>query len=235
MCAAYYAGALVGFALKFPSLPTSIFWLPNATMFAVFLLAPPRHWWLYALAALPAHLAAQMQHGAPHAVDAPAVPVEPGRRRAGCVRHAPLRAGEPPSPGVRNVAVFLACAVAAPGVVSFVDAAIVTGSGWANDYWLVWHTRFRSNVLTNLLWVPVVVIAATARRSPGCAPPRRAGTPRRPRSGCALAVVAIGVFGVAGSTAMTPLLYAPLPLFLWAAARFETGGVSAALLMFCAS
>ena len=62
--------------------------------------------------------------------------------------------GEPPVPSVRNAAVFLACAVAAPGLVSFVDAAIVTASGWANDYWLVWNTRFRSNVLTNLIWVP---------------------------------------------------------------------------------
>ena len=91
--------------------------------------------------------------------------------------------GEPPLPSIRNVVVFLACAVAAPGIVSFADAAIVTASGWANDYWPVWHTRFRSNVLTNLIWVPVVVIARGAG-SPGCAPRRRAGTWRRQRSRC---------------------------------------------------
>jgi two-component system nitrate/nitrite sensor histidine kinase NarX len=107
----------------------------------------------------------------------------------------------------------------------------MTASGWANDYWLVWHTRFRSNVLTNLIWVPAVVIAATG----GLAWIRRA--PPRVYAEAAvlglwLAMVAVGVFGVAGSTAMTPLLYAPLPLFLWAAARFEIGGVSAALLLF---
>src|ERR1043165_5119959 len=67
VCAVYYAGAQVGFHLKFPSIPTSIFWLPNATMFAVFLLAPTRRWWLYALAALPAHVAAQLVRDVPPA------------------------------------------------------------------------------------------------------------------------------------------------------------------------
>ena len=232
MCAAYYAGARVGFALTFRSLPTSIFWLPNATMFAVFLVAPPRQWWLYALAALPAHVAAQT-------ADAPTLSMIllfPSNLSDGALAAFAMRrfaTGEPPLPGIRNVVVFLVCAVAAPGIVSFADAAIVTASGWANDYWLVWHTRFRSNVLTNLVWVPVVVIAA--KRGLAWL---RAASPRRYAEaaalGLSLAVVAICVFGVAGSTAMTPLLYAPLPLFLWAAARFEAGGVSAALLMFSA-
>ena len=71
--------------------------------------------------------------------------------------------------------------------------------------------------------------AASARLAThrSAAPVRRGGRARGVARG-----VAIGVFGVAGSTAMTPLLYAPLPLFLWAAARFETGGVGAALLLF---
>ena len=114
---------------------------------------------------------------------------------------------------MRNVVVFLVCAVAAPAIVSFVDAAIVTGSGWANDYWLVWHTRFRSNVLTNLIWVPVVVIAAKR----GLAWLRATSLRRYAEAAVlalSLAAIAIGVFGVAGPTAMTPLLYAPLPLFL---------------------
>jgi PAS domain S-box-containing protein len=231
VCAAYYAGAQAGFALTFRSLPTSIFWLPNATMFAVFMLAPPRHWWVYALAALPAHVAVQMQHGAPLLSVILLFPSNLGDGALAAWGMRRFVAGEPPAPGIRNAIVFLTCAVAAPGVVSFVDAAVVTASGWASDYWLVWHTRFRSNLLTNLLWVPVVVIAA--RR--GLAWLRTASPRRYVEAGAlalSLAAIALGVFGVAGSTAMTPLLYAPLPLFVWAAARFETGGVSAALLLF---
>ena len=217
--------------MTFPSLPTSIFWLPNATMFAVFLLAPPRHWWVYALAVLPAHLAAQVQRDVPTLSMILLFPSNLGDGALAAFAMRRFTTGDAPSPSVRNAGVFLACAVAAPGIVSFVDAAIVTGSGWANDYWLVWHTRFRSNVLTNLVWVPVVVISA--RRGLAWL---RTASPRQYAEAAALAlslaVVALGVFGVAGSTAMTPLLYAPLPLFLWAAARFETGGVSAALVMF---
>ena len=53
----YYAGAQIGFHFRVASIPTSIFWLPNATMFAVFLLAPVSRWWIYALAVLPVHVA----------------------------------------------------------------------------------------------------------------------------------------------------------------------------------
>src|SRR5262245_52566492 len=57
---AYYVGAQIGFAFTLGTIPTSIFWLPNSIMFAVLLLAPPRRWWVYVLAALPAHLAVQL-------------------------------------------------------------------------------------------------------------------------------------------------------------------------------
>jgi PAS domain S-box-containing protein len=229
--AVYYAGAAVGFRLTSPSLPTSIFWLPNATMFAVFLLARPAHWWLYALAALPAHVSVQLQNGAPMLSVILLFPSNLGDGALAALAVRRFTRGRPLLLRARDVAVFLACAVIAPSLVSFVDAAIVTASGWASDYWLVWQTRFRSNVLTNFIWVPAVVIAATR----GLAWLRSA-EPRRFAEaavlGVSLAAVAVLVFGVPGSTAMTPLLYAPLPLFLWAAARFETGGISTALLMF---
>src|SRR4029079_5032789 len=61
----YYAGAQVGFHFRVGAIPTSIFWLPNATMFAVFLLAPVSRWWIYALAVLPAHIAVQVPHDVP--------------------------------------------------------------------------------------------------------------------------------------------------------------------------
>ena len=60
---AYYVGAEIGFGFRIGAAPTSIFWLPNATMFAVFLLVPPRRWWIYILAAAPAHLAVQLDNG----------------------------------------------------------------------------------------------------------------------------------------------------------------------------
>ena len=152
---------------KVASIPTSIFWLPNATMFAVFLLAPVSRWWIYALAVLPAHVAVQMPHHVPPAAFVAALPQQPRRRRARARLPYAASRGAHAVRGFRSVAVFLLFAVAAPLVVSFADAAAVTLTGWAPDFRLIWHTRFRSNVLTNLIWVPAVVIGATARRAPG--------------------------------------------------------------------
>src|SRR2546428_6440 len=59
VCAAYYVGANIGFILRFPSATPSVMWPPNAILTATLLLTPPRRWWVYLLAALPAHLVAE--------------------------------------------------------------------------------------------------------------------------------------------------------------------------------
>src|SRR5262245_7918763 len=63
--AAYYAGALIGFALKFPDDAVSALWPPNAILLAALLLTPTRSWWAVLLGALPAHFAVQLQSSVP--------------------------------------------------------------------------------------------------------------------------------------------------------------------------
>jgi signal transduction histidine kinase len=230
---AYYAGARIGFALAFPSLPTSIFWLPNSTMLAVFLLVPPRKWWIYAAAVLPFHVAIQLQGGAPAA----AVPLlfltnlGDGALAALGMRH--FSRGQPLFERFRNVLIFVAFAVLTPAVVSLLDAAIMVGTGWGWDYPVIWYTRCRSNVLTNLIWTPAVVIGATRGLTW-----LRTSSPQRYLEALLLAVglVAVGGFMYSGdymtSKSAVALLYASLPLLLWAAVRFGLGGESAALLTF---
>src|SRR5262245_36881287 len=55
---AYYVGAQVGFALRFPGSPLSIIWPPNALLLTALLLTPPHRRWVLVLvlAVLPAHL-----------------------------------------------------------------------------------------------------------------------------------------------------------------------------------
>ena len=231
VCLAYYAGAQLGFRLKVGSIPTSIFWLPNATMFAVFLLAPVSRWWIYALAVLPAHLAVQVPHHVPPATLSLLYLSNLADGALGALAVRRFSRGRPPFQGSRGVAVFLLFAVAAPLVVSFADAAAVTLTGWAHDFRLVWNTRFRSNVLTNLIWVPALVIGATHGAAWLKAAPRRRYIEA---GGLTVALLAVGlaVFGPLAHRGVTVLLLVPLPLFLWAAVRFGTGGVSAALLGF---
>src|SRR3989442_1882355 len=65
VCAAYYAGANLGFILRLPPTVPSVLWPPNSILTATLLLTPPRRWWLYLLAPLPAHLLAEMPAGGP--------------------------------------------------------------------------------------------------------------------------------------------------------------------------
>ena len=65
VAAAYYVGAKAGLLFRFPPATTSVIWPPNSILTAVLLIAAPRRWWIYLLAALPAHLAAQLPAGWP--------------------------------------------------------------------------------------------------------------------------------------------------------------------------
>jgi len=227
----YYAGATLGFGLKFPSIPTSLFWLPNATMFAVFLLAPASRWWIYALAVLPAHIAVLIPNHMPPATIALLFVSNLADGVLAAVALRQFSRGRAPFDGFRQVALFLLFAVLAPLTVSFADAATVVLTGRAEDYWLVWNTRFRSNVLTNIIWVPAVVTVVT--RGPAWL--KKTGSRALIEASLlavALGLVGFSVFGPFGSYAGDALLLAPFPLLLWGAVRFGTGGVSAALLGF---
>jgi two-component system nitrate/nitrite sensor histidine kinase NarX len=229
---AYYAGAQLGFSLTFPAMPTSIFWLPNATMLAVFILAPPRRWWIYVLAVAPAHFAVELQHGLPPLTVLLWLVTNVGDAAlaaAGIWRF--TREARPKLDGFRDFALFLVCAILSPLVVSFLDAGIVFATIPSQDYWLAWHNRFRSNILTNIIWVPPVVIATTR----GLAWIRSHPPVRHIEAGLlALALLLVGsfCFGARWPASIPFLLYAPFPLFLWAAARFGTGGVAMSLLGF---
>src|SRR6186713_2884968 len=63
---AYYLGAEIAFLVG--TLSDKIFapfWPPNVVLFCALVLSPPRQWWIYILAVLPAHVAAELQVGMP--------------------------------------------------------------------------------------------------------------------------------------------------------------------------
>src|SRR5215470_14645892 len=63
--AAYYVGAIIGFALTFPAHAVSTLWPPNAILLACLLLVPMRKWWIVLLGAFAAHITVQLQTGVP--------------------------------------------------------------------------------------------------------------------------------------------------------------------------
>jgi len=230
---AYYVGANFGFFLRIPPSTPSVLWPPNTILTATLLLTPPRRWWIYLLAALPAHLAAEL------GMEWPASLVL-ALFITNCSEALIAAAGVrwfSDAPGrfdtLRRVTVFIVAAgLVAPFLSSFVDAAAVAAVQ-DEPYWLVWRVRFFSNVLTELMLGPAIILAVTA----GPAWLRSASRGRRLEAALlavALVIVGAWVFGVLidrpvnipGASVVVFLL----PLILLMTVRFGPGGASLALL-----
>jgi PAS domain S-box-containing protein len=229
----YYAGAVLGFALTPSQDPVSTLWPPNAILMAVLLLTPPRSWWIVLAAVFPAHLLVELPSGIP-------LPTVMGwfvTNVAEAILGAALLRPYMTTPffgSVRQVTLFVLFAgILAPLATSFLDAAVVVGTGWSNGYWSTFRMRLVANVLANLTVVPVIVTMASG----GVAWLKKATFSQYLEAGAlGLSIVLVAKL-VFDSTVMVPstvpaLIYTPLPVLIWAAVRFGPGGLSAVLLLF---
>jgi len=160
VCAAYLIGANVGFLLRLPPATPSIVWPPNSILTATLLLTPTRRWWIYLLAALPAHLAAELPVLAPASLVVAlyvtnCLEALIGAASVRVLSDAPARFDTLP----RVAAFVVGAGLLGPFLSSFVDAGAVAGLKH-EPYWAVWQTRFLSNVLTELFLVPAIVLGA---------------------------------------------------------------------------
>jgi two-component system sensor kinase FixL len=231
---AYYAGAKIGFALTFQPHPISSLWPPNSLLLAGLLLTPTRTWLILILAALPAHLAAELQSGVP-------IPMVLGWFASNCsealigaglIRF--LIAGPLRFDSFNHVSIFLLCGVVvSPLLSTFLDTALVKLIGFGEgSYWQLFGLRFFSNALAALILVPVIVTWVNG----GPQAVRQASTQRRLEWGLIFsAVVVISVlifeYGRPGPGLTPALLYVPLPFLLWAAVRLGALGLSSCLLL----
>lgn len=228
----YWAGARIGFALTPSSQPVASLWPPNALLLAALLLVPTRYWWVIMLGALPAHLVVELGSGVPMRMVMSWFVSNASEALIGAYLVRRFNGPRPQLDTVRRFGVFVVCATFfATFASSFLDAAFVVLNGWGRtDYWSVWQNRFFSNVLGTQTIVPVFLACdALAYRAVRTAPRSRV------IEGVALA---LGLLVVCGTAFVAPdlwrigpaLLYAPLPLLMWAAVRFGIPGVSLALL-----
>jgi signal transduction histidine kinase len=228
----YYFGTRIGFFLTPSQRPTSAFWPPNAILFAALLLAPTQIWWAFLLAVLPAHLFAQMQAGVPAWTALGWFLSNTGEALVGVLCINRFGTGKRLFDSVRGVLAFLSFGVIlAPLVTSFLDAAVVVGTGWGKGYWGVGATRFFTNTLAELTIVPIIVLSGVN----GSRWIREATPIRYLEAGLlvgGIVSVSILVFGpIPAMVGNIPaLMYAPLPLLLWAVVRFGSGGLSVCLL-----
>jgi signal transduction histidine kinase/integral membrane sensor domain MASE1 len=225
--AAYYLGSVVGLELRLPPATPSVLWPPNAILTALLLFVPAARWWSVVLGAALAHFAVQLPVWSASFVTAIFLTnCSEALVAATLIR----RFNRDPSrlDTLPRVSVFIAAAVLAPFVSSFLDAGVVTLIH-GESYWGVWRVRFLSNVLAQLAVVPAVlgVLNLGDRAS------------RWPRGrwieGTAIAVgmvlVSLAIAVDAGAIGLSNAPLAPLlPFLLWAAVRFGSLGVGVSVL-----
>jgi PAS domain S-box-containing protein len=227
----YFLGARLGFALTFHDHPVSTLWPPNSILMAVLLLTPYRWWWFILLAVFPAHLLIELNSGVPITMVLCWFVSNSCEALIGASIVRRFTEGKVRFDSVGRVVPFFAAAVIAPFLSSFLDAAFVVLNGFGSrGYWQVWRLRLLSNVLAELTLVPFIVIWVRE----GVATWRGASLLRWLEATflvISLIIVGVAVFSwLPGSLTPSPaMLYAPLPVLLWATVRFGTQGLNTSL------
>ena len=230
----YYLAARVGFVFTLQPHPISTLWPPNALLMAALLITPARSWWALLAAALPAHMLAELQSGVPLAMVLGwfASNCSEALIGAGLVRV--FVRGALNFERLRTAGLFLVFgALVAPLVSSFLDAGLLKLIGFGEgEYWTLVRMRFASNVLANLMIVPLIVTWAQWR-------PREMHE-AAPYRFVEMAVLFVGLLAASlvvfdlpllDASSSPALLYLPLPFLLWAAVRFGPRGTASALAM----
>lgn len=225
---AYWLGTHIGLLLTPSDLAVSLMWPPNALLMASLLLAPMRHWPWYVVAVLPVHLLTQLWHGIPLLTSIGWFATNTCEAVLGAYLLRRLRSRRELFQTFGGVLIFLAVGVAGTtALTSFLDAAVVVGTGMGNGYWDLWCHRFASNSLSMLTLVPPIVTIASSSV-------RRFRVVRRVRYLEAALLVLAALFVVnlmfarhqTAQASIPELTYTVLPLMFWAAVRFGPTGVS---------
>ncbi len=230
---AYYLGARVGTAFTASAEPISVLWPPNAILLGALLCTPTTIWPLILFAALPAHMAVELDSGVPLRMVLSWFVSNSAEALFGaaCIRR--LIAPPVRFDSFRRVIVFVTFgAVLAPFLSSFLDVALVQWNGWTfnRSYWDLWRGRFFSNVLGVLTIVPVMV--PRERDAVGML---RVSLLRRRIEGASFgaAVILLCTFAIEWrppAELTAPLLLGvALPCLLWSALRFGPRGASICL------
>jgi signal transduction histidine kinase/integral membrane sensor domain MASE1 len=235
VCVGYFIGANIGFLLRLPPATPSIVWPPNSILTAALLLSPPGRWWIFLLAALPAHLVAELPVISPvslvfvlYATNCLEAAI--GALGVRMLSDAPTRFDTLP----RVAAFVLGAGILGPFLSSFVDAAAVA-TLLGEPYGVVWRTRFFSNVLTELVLVPTIIFIARDAwsRVRHASPLRRVEAALLGASLAAVAMVYLSAPPKEPESLLGPLNVPVaffIPFVLWGTVRFGPAGASLSLL-----
>ena len=217
----------------FPDSKVSLFFPPHAVLVSILLLVPTRQWWAYVLAAACSHYFATQQENWPplYALHCEAFDAVKAVLAAAGIR---IFIGSPFNRiTLREAIIFVLIAVViVPLVTAFWGAAFTVSYRFGAHYWVEWRNLSISNAVTAILLVPLILLGVHQLSTKGFK-----AAPGRILEACLLAVGILAVAYVAfdrlpaGPDTSPALLYAPIPLLIWAAVRFGLGGISASMLV----
>ena len=228
----YYLATRTAWVLTFPDSKVSLFFPPHAILVSILLLVPTRHWWAYVLAAVGSHFIATQQAQWPplYALECEVFDAVKIVLTAGGIRlfiKTPLHLIS-----LREAVLFVLIAVLIiPFGTALWGAAFTVAWRFGTQYWVEWRNLGVSNAVTTIVLVPVILIGVRLFRKGFKAAPLRI----LEASLLVASIVAVGWFAfgraAAGPETSPALLYAPIPLLIWAALRFGVGGMSASVLV----
>ena len=230
--ACYYVATRIAWVMCFPDSKVSLFFPPHAVLISILLLVPTRHWWAYVLAAAGSHYFATQQADWPalYALHCEVFDAVQNVLAAAGIRmfiRSPFHLIT-----LREAVIFVLIAVViVPFGTAFWGAAFTISNHFGTDYWVEWRNLGISNGVTAIVLVPVILIGVHQQSRRGIKV-----APVRILEACLLAVGVLWVGYVAfdrspaGPDTSPALLYAPIPLLIWAALRFGLGGMSASML-----
>jgi two-component system, LuxR family, sensor kinase FixL len=232
--ASYYLATRIAWLLTFPDSKVSLFFPPHAVLVSVLLLVPTRHWWAYTLVAAGSHFVATQQEHWPlfYALQCEMFDAVKNVLAAAAIRM--FIKSRFHLMNLREATIFVLIAVIiVPLGTALWGAAFTVSNNFGTDYWVEWRNLSVSNGVTAIVLVPVFLIGAHHLSTKGI----RAVARRRILEACFLgaALFAVGYLAFdwapAGPGTSPALLYAPVPVLIWAALRFGFGGISTSMLV----
>ena len=233
---AYWLGAEAAFLVG--TLSDKIFapfWPPNVILLAALLTTPVRHWPLYIIACFPAHVAAEFGVGMDWLQLWIAFVTN---CMVALLSATGLRVLFPGRFVIRSfdtaLLYVLVAAIGSPAICALGGAFVrVAGGGEMAHYGLYWQQWFFANALGSLTLGAAILSWSQIHENW-----RNLLQPMRLAEAAVLAgalflacVIAFRAHAFLSRDLLPARLYAPLPLVLWAAVRFEVKGASAAILV----
>jgi PAS domain S-box-containing protein len=212
------------------------FWPPNIVLLCALLYAAPERRWICVAAAIPAHVIAELKIGMPISAATVAFITNLTIAILNVAAIHRFLGGPPWLSDVRKASIYVITVGALnPALVALAGAFVpILAGGELDHYWSSWAQWFAANALGDLTLGPAALIIV----SEGI----RTYWPRRlirQAEAALLALALIAICNVALGADRSPLsaihlsalLYSPLPLILWSAARFGVRGASTSTLI----